>query len=81
MIRTAKSRKKIADDFIEGLMDSETRHGTSADAPDLVAAMANGSLTAVQVVTVYCKRAAFSHQPVLRLCFRRHIMIRGLTRP
>ncbi len=64
VIAAAKSRKQIAGDFIEDLLDAETRHVTSADAPDLVAAMANGSLTAVQVVTGYCKRAAFAHQLV-----------------
>jgi amidase len=69
VIATAKSRKQIAGDFVEGLLDSETRHVTSADAPDLVAAMANGSLTAVQVVTAYCKRAAFAHQLVRSLAF------------
>ncbi|KAK4033688.1 amidase signature domain-containing protein [Parachaetomium inaequale] len=62
VIAAAKTRKQIAGDFVEGLLDSETRHVTSADAPDLVAAIANGSLTAVQVVTAYCKRAAFAHQ-------------------
>ncbi|SPQ27180.1 4d5488d3-8290-446a-b4cc-13cd47e22ab9 [Thermothielavioides terrestris] len=62
VIAAAKSRKQIAGDFIEDLLDSETLHITSADAPDLVAAMANGSLTAVQVVTAYSKRAAFAHQ-------------------
>lgn len=64
MITAAKSRKQIAGGFVESLLDSETLHVTSVDAPDLVVAMGNGSLTAVQVVTAYCKRAAFAHQPV-----------------
>jgi amidase len=64
VITAAKSRKQIAGDFVESLLDSETLQITSVDAPDLVAAMGNGSLTAVQVVTAYCKRAAFAHQLV-----------------
>ncbi|KXX74804.1 Acetamidase [Madurella mycetomatis] len=62
VIATARSRKQIAGDFIERLLDVQTRHITSFDVPDLVANMANGSLTAVQVAGAYCKRAAFAHQ-------------------
>jgi amidase len=66
VIAAARSRKQIAGGFVESLLDSETLHVTSVDAPDLVAAMGNGSLTAVQVVTAYCKRAAFAHQLACR---------------
>lgn len=62
VIANARSRKQIAGDFIDSLLDSRTRHLTSADAPDLVDRMANGLLTAVEVVSAYCKRAAYAHQ-------------------
>ncbi|KAK4450350.1 amidase signature domain-containing protein [Podospora aff. communis PSN243] len=62
VISSARLRKRIAGDFIESLLDRETRRITSTDALDLVAAMKHGSLTAVVVVTAYCKRAAYAHQ-------------------
>ncbi|GAB1317295.1 amidase [Madurella fahalii] len=62
VIARARSRKQIAGPFIERLLDPQTRRITSFDVPDLVAGMANGSLTAVQVVSAYCKRAAVAHQ-------------------
>lgn len=64
VIDEAKSRTRIAGEFIEGLLDRATLHITSTDPVDLLAGMANGSLTAVEVVTAFCKRAAFAHQLV-----------------
>lgn len=62
----AKSRKRIAGDFIEGRLDEEIRSITSMDATALVVAMTSGSLTAAGVVTAFCKRAAYAHQLVCR---------------
>ncbi|KAG8407174.1 hypothetical protein J3458_020667 [Metarhizium acridum] len=45
----AKSRRTIAGDFIELLLDDETKKITAMDAPQLVENMSNGSLKAVQV--------------------------------
>ena len=70
VVSDARSRRRIAGDFIESLLDNETRDITSVDAPDLVDAMANGSLTALKVVTAFCKRAAYSHQLVSPLALR-----------
>lgn len=64
VILRAKSSKQIAGNFLERLLDAETRHITSYDVADLRARMANGSLSALQVVTAYCKSAAFAHQLV-----------------
>jgi len=67
VVSDARSRRRIAGDFIESLLDNETRDITSVDAPDLADAMANGSLTALKVVTAFCKRA---HQLVRPLALR-----------
>jgi amidase len=64
VIEKARTTKQIAGSFIEHLLDPETRSITSLDVQDLVAAMANGSLSAVKVVTAFCKRASYAHQLV-----------------
>lgn len=60
----AKPRRRIAGEFIEELLDEETQIITGLDAPKLVYHMVTGSLSAVQVVTAFCKRAAYAHQLV-----------------
>src|ERR1700726_1577424 len=60
ILNKAKTRRKIAGDFIEGLLDDETIHTTNLDAPELIQHMSNGSVSAVQVVTAFCKRAAYA---------------------
>ena len=40
---------------------------TNSSATDLVAKMAKGELTSVEVTTAFCKRAALAHQFVSRL--------------
>ncbi|KAK0670021.1 Acetamidase [Cercophora samala] len=62
IIARAKTTKRLTGDFIESLLDSHSMAITSLDIPDLVAFMENGTLTAVQVITAFCKRAAFAHQ-------------------
>lgn len=64
VIQQAKHRRSIADDFLDGLLDSETRLITNWDVPALMAMTGNGSLSAVSLVTAFCKRAAFGHQLV-----------------
>lgn len=64
VVTDAKSRKRIAGSFIEGLLDDRTHRITALDVSDLVANMSNGSLTAVEVVAAFCKRAAYAHQLV-----------------
>lgn len=63
-ISEAKAARRIAGDFIEGLLDDATCHITAMDVTDLVDSMANGSLTAVQVVTAFSQRASYAHQMV-----------------
>ncbi|KAI1506266.1 amidase signature domain-containing protein [Biscogniauxia marginata] len=62
VIRESKSRRSIAGEFIESLLDAETLHITSMDVPDLVQGMSDGKLKAVQVTASFCKRAAYAHQ-------------------
>lgn len=67
MIDNAKRRRSIVGEFIEGLLDTETHRITSLDPVDIVEGTSNGSLSAVQVVKAFSKRAAIGHQLVLVL--------------
>jgi amidase len=58
----ARQQRSIADDFIDGLLDAESRSPTNPDTPALMAMTANGSLSAVRLTTAFCKRAAYAHQ-------------------
>ncbi|KAL8410439.1 hypothetical protein RB596_000212 [Gaeumannomyces avenae] len=62
VIDRARSQKTIAGDFIKTLLDAETLQITAMDVAALVETMRDGALTAVQVVTAFCKRAAIAHQ-------------------
>lgn len=63
-IKKARNERSIAGNFIRGLLDYETLAITELDNVDLVGAMAEGSLTAVEVTTAFCKRAVYAHQLV-----------------
>lgn len=58
----SRLRRSIADDFIDSLLDSDSKSLTNLDAPAVMAMTANGSLTAVRLTTAFCKRAAYAHQ-------------------
>jgi amidase len=60
----AKQHRSVADDFIDNLLDEESRYLTNLDAPALMDQTANGSLTALNLTTAFCKRAAYAHQLV-----------------
>ncbi|KPM34291.1 Acetamidase [Neonectria ditissima] len=62
VIQQAQHRRSIADDFLNDLLDSETRRITNLEVPTLMAMTGNGSLSAVSLVTAFCTRAAFGHQ-------------------
>ncbi|KAL8409425.1 hypothetical protein RB594_007744 [Gaeumannomyces avenae] len=62
VVDRARSRQRIAGEFIEALLDEETLRITAMDVAALVETMGNGALTAVQVVTAFCKRAGIAHQ-------------------
>ena len=64
VIDKAQSSRSLAGPFIEDLLDHETVKITALDSFDLVDALSTGSLTAVQVVTAFCKRAVYAHQLV-----------------
>ena len=59
-----RKEKKIAGDFIEGLLDSRTREITGFDSGEILELISNGSLTAIEVTGAFCKRAAYAHQLV-----------------
>ncbi|KAK3317124.1 amidase signature domain-containing protein [Cercophora scortea] len=58
----AKIQRSLVGEFIESLLDAETRAITSMDVTGLVKQMSSGELTAVRVVTAFCHRAAVIHQ-------------------
>ncbi|KAK7420427.1 hypothetical protein QQZ08_010414 [Neonectria magnoliae] len=62
VLEEAKGKRKIAGPYIESLLDDETRSITALDVPELIESMRKGSLSAVQVVSAFCKRAAYAHQ-------------------
>ncbi|KAL4933684.1 amidase signature domain-containing protein [Aspergillus undulatus] len=62
VLEDGRSRHSIVGDYMEGLLDAKSRYVTDMDVPELVARMETGTLTAVEVVTAFCKRAAYAHQ-------------------
>jgi hypothetical protein len=64
IIDKAQSLRSLAGTFIEDLLDHETVKITALDNVDLVDALSTGSLTSVQVVSAFCKRAVYAHQLV-----------------
>ncbi|KAL2826072.1 amidase signature domain-containing protein [Aspergillus cavernicola] len=62
LLEDGRSRHSIVGDYIEGLLDAKSQYITDMDVPELVARMQEGILTAVEVVTAFCKRAAYAHQ-------------------
>lgn len=64
LVSSARERDRVAGDFIESLLDPDTVKITSTDAPQLVQEMSDGVWTAYQVVSAFCKRAAYAHQLV-----------------
>ena len=76
VVKESQARRSITGNFIEDLLDGETLLITNLDVPKIVERTSNGSLTAVQVVTAYSKRAAYTHQLVSRrLMFARNYTI------
>ena len=63
--------KKIAGDFIEGLLDPRTREITGLDSGEILDLISNASLTAIEVTEAICKRAAYAHQLVWVFLTRR----------
>lgn len=64
LVKEAKRKRRLVGDFFDSLLDAETKVITSMDNVDIVSAIAEQSLSAVQVTTAYCKRAVYAHQIV-----------------
>lgn len=64
VLEDGRSRRSIVGDYMESLLDTKSRYVTDMDVPELVARMESGALSAVEVVTAFCKRAAYAHQLV-----------------
>ncbi|KAI9660056.1 MAG: hypothetical protein M1821_001408 [Bathelium mastoideum] len=57
-----KSRRQLIGDFFNGILDEETLHITTLDVADLLTAIRSCLLSSRQVVSAFCKRAAYAHQ-------------------
>ncbi|KAM3462416.1 Acetamidase [Beauveria bassiana D1-5] len=62
VIDHARSRRSIAGDFLDSLLDSHTRDITTREPTEIVREIASGNLSSVEVVTAFCKRASYIHQ-------------------
>ncbi|KAK7211680.1 hypothetical protein V2G26_018858 [Clonostachys chloroleuca] len=62
VITWAKEQPKVAGQVIENLLDDETRLITNTNPRELIGQMSQGKLSAIQVVSAFCKRAAYCHQ-------------------
>jgi amidase len=62
ILNKAKEQRDITGDFIESLLDNATLCITGREPLETLTLLTNGTLTAVEVVTAYCKRAAVAHQ-------------------
>lgn len=60
----AKTQTDTTGSFIESLLGHKSRSITSLSVPDLMAKTKDGSLSAVELVTAFCERAAYGHQLV-----------------
>jgi amidase len=65
-IPAAKEQRNIVK-FLDKYLSSEEIAITETTATELVSAIAKGALTALQVTTAFCHRAALAHQFVCRL--------------
>ena len=64
ILAEAKGRKQIAGEFIERLLDPKTLNITSLDNDELLESMSSGASSATEVISAFCKRAAYAHQLV-----------------
>ncbi|KAL4911526.1 hypothetical protein BDW74DRAFT_164967 [Aspergillus multicolor] len=62
VLEDGRSQNSIVGDYMDGLLDHKSQYVTGMDVPELVASMRNGTLSAVEVVMAFCKRAAYAHQ-------------------
>jgi hypothetical protein len=63
-LETAKHQRSIAGQFLDELLDIESRRITNMDGLEIVKSTSTGALTVVQVVTAFAKRACYGHQLV-----------------
>ncbi|KAJ4152800.1 hypothetical protein LMH87_009320 [Akanthomyces muscarius] len=62
VIDDARSRRSIAGDFLDSLLDPRNRDITTREPAEIVHDIASGNLSSVDVVTAFCKRASYIHQ-------------------
>ena len=62
VVLDGKGRRQLIGDFFNGLLDEETLRITSLDVADILDATHSRSLSSRQVVSAFCKRAAYAHQ-------------------
>ncbi|PMB68511.1 Acetamidase [Beauveria bassiana] len=62
VIGHARSRRSIAGDSLDSLLDSHTIDITTREPTEIVREIASGNLSSVDVVTAFCKRASYIHQ-------------------
>ena len=65
VLKEARSRQSIHGEYIEGLLDAETQRITAMDVTEIAQSIQNASLTTVEAVTAFSKRAAYAHQLIL----------------
>jgi amidase len=63
-LESAKHQSNIAGEFLDDLLDIDSRQITNMDGVDIANSTSNGRLTAVQVVTAFAKRTSYAHQLV-----------------
>ncbi|KAL5312879.1 hypothetical protein ACEPPN_019305 [Leptodophora sp. 'Broadleaf-Isolate-01'] len=62
VLTRAENTPKLVGDFIESLLDPETLEITALGPVDILARIREGTYTAVNVTTAFCKRAVYTHQ-------------------
>ena len=72
-LAAAKKQRSIAGRFFESLLDDAASTITTSSNDTLLARMAGGELSAVSVVSAFCRRAAYAHQ-LVRLAYSRFYM-------
>src|SRR5689334_14158000 len=72
-LKTARHQRNIAGEFLDGLLDDESRRITNMEGLEIVNRTSSGTLSVVQVVNAFTKRASYAHQLVrLHVLFKEY---------
>jgi hypothetical protein len=66
-ISISKEERDVSGSYIEKYLNEQEKEITNTDAPEIVAKVANGVWTSVEVTEAFCHRAALAHQLVSTL--------------